>query len=161
MSWLGAVRLYLIFITIANLVWEFAQIPLYTIWQTGTSSEILFAAVHCTGGDILIAMSCLIGSLCLLGSERWPTERFWPVALLTILTGLGYTIFSEWLNTEIRGAWAYGEWMPVIPIIGAGLSPFLQWIVLPIAGFVLVVRRQRKQRQASLRSSPSPELARL
>ena len=29
--------------------------PLYTLWSTDTVGEIVFAAVHCTGGDILIA----------------------------------------------------------------------------------------------------------
>ncbi len=141
MSWLNSLRTYLIFIAGANLIWEFAQMPLYTIWQTGTRSEIIFAAVHCTGGDVLIAMTCLIGSLSILGNAKWPKELFWPVALLTISTGLGYTIFSEWLNTEIRGAWAYNDWMPVVPFVGTGLSPLLQWIVLPTVGFGLIIRR--------------------
>ena len=129
--------------------------PLYTIWQTGTRSEIIFAAVHCTGGDILIAMSCLIGSLCLFGHKGWPDERFFPVATLTLLTGISYTIFSEWLNIEIRGAWAYSDWMPVVPVINAGLSPFLQWIVLPIAGFGLI-HRQRGGQNSTPRPPDTP-----
>ena len=46
-----------------------------------------------------------------------------------------YTVFSEWLNTEIRGSWAYSELMPVVPVLEAGLSPVAQWIVIPIAAF--------------------------
>ena len=57
------------------------------------------------------------------------------MALATILGGLAYTVFSEWLNTEIRGSWAYSEWMPTLPLIGAGLSPFAQWIIVPIVAF--------------------------
>jgi hypothetical protein len=49
--------------------------------------------------------------------------------------GLGYTIFSEWLNIVVRKSWAYSDLMPVIPVIDAGLSPVAQWIVLPLAGF--------------------------
>jgi hypothetical protein len=44
-------------------------------------------------------------------------------------------MFSEWLNIEVRGAWAYRDTMPVIPVIGMGLSPFLQWIIVPILAF--------------------------
>ena len=44
-------------------------------------------------------------------------------------------MFSEWLNTEIRGSWAYSELMPVVPVLDAGLSPLAQWIVIPIAAF--------------------------
>ena len=45
------------------------------------------------------------------------------------------TVFSEWLNIEVRQAWAYRDAMPVIPVLGAGLSPVLQWIIVPLAGF--------------------------
>ncbi|MSQ72711.1 MAG: hypothetical protein EXR27_15690 [Betaproteobacteria bacterium] len=45
-----------------------------------------------------------------------------------------YTVFSEWLNTSVLGAWTYSSLMPVIPLLGTGLSPFMQWLlVLPVA----------------------------
>jgi len=133
--WLSAIRRYFLVIGPANLAWEFAQLPLYTLWREGTTDEILFAAVHCTGGDLLISGAALLLVLMAAATPKWPQERYWPVATLTILGGLAYTVFSEWLNTEIRGNWAYSDVMPIIPVIGAGLSPFLQWIVIPLAGF--------------------------
>src|SRR3546814_8854295 len=75
---------------------------LYTIWREGTWSEIAFAALHCTGGDILIALSSLTLALLLVGNGAWPCERFRPVAVLAIAFGVGYTIFSEWLNVVVR-----------------------------------------------------------
>src|SRR3546814_14199281 len=82
---------------------------LYTIWREGTWSEIAFAALHCTGGDILIALSSLTLALLLVGNGAWPCERFRPVAVLAIAFGVGYTIFSEWLNVVVRSAWAYSD----------------------------------------------------
>lgn len=55
--------------------------------------------------------------------------------MLTIVFGVLYTIFSEWLNVVIRQTWAYAELMPVVPVIGTGLSPLLQWIAIPLAAF--------------------------
>ena len=130
---LSALRRYLMASLLGNLVWEFAQLPLYTVWQEGSPREVAFAAIHCTGGDVLIASGSLLGAFMLAGNRRWPHERFCSVASITILAGLGYTVFSEWLNTEIRGSWAYSEWMPTLPLIGAGLSPFAQWIAVPFA----------------------------
>ena len=52
-GWLTALRRYIVVIGLGNLVWEFAQLPLYTIWHTGSPGEILFAVLHCTGGDIV------------------------------------------------------------------------------------------------------------
>ena len=34
----------MIFVAVANLAWEFAHMPLYTLWQTGTASEIVLTA---------------------------------------------------------------------------------------------------------------------
>lgn len=134
-DWLSALRRYVLASALGNLVWEFAQLPLYTIWHEGTTRDIIVAAVHCTGGDILISGASLLTALMIFGNGRWPHAKFHRVALATLVGGLAYTVFSEWLNTEIRGSWAYGEWMPTLPLIGAGLSPFAQWIIVPIVAF--------------------------
>lgn len=134
-NWLGALRRHFAFAAIAHLVWEFAHLPLYTIWLTGTPGELVFAAVHCTGGDILITLSTIMLSLCVFGSSEWPSTRGGRVLGGAVIFGVAYTIFSEWLNIELREAWAYREMMPVIPLIDAGLSPILQWIVIPVVGY--------------------------
>ncbi len=133
---LEALRRYFAVIIPANLVWEFAHMPLYTIWNEGSWGEIVFAAFHCTGGDILIAMSALMLALMLAG-RGWPhgPPARQRVPVLALVFGLGYTLFSEWLNIVIRAAWAYSDLMPIIPVLDAGLSPVLQWIVIPMAGF--------------------------
>jgi hypothetical protein len=139
-DWISALRRYFIASALGNLIWEFAQLPLYTAWQQGSARDIVVAAAHCTGGDILIAGSSLVAALIVAGSRSWPRDGFRIVASLAIAGGLAYTIFSEWLNTEIRGSWAYSEWMPTLPLIGAGLSPFAQWIVVPALAFWWVHR---------------------
>jgi hypothetical protein len=126
---------YLLFMALGNLVWEFVQMPLYTIWQTGSAAEIAYAAIHCTAGDLLIATTTFLASIFAFGNRQWPKLRNLPVAGSTIISGLCYTVFSEWLNIDVRAAWAYNDLMPVIPVLDVGLSPFSQWIVLPILAF--------------------------
>ncbi len=133
-NWLQVLRRYLLFIAAGNLAWEFAHMPLYTLWETGTTEQIILYGLHCTAGDILIALSALAVALFVLGTPAWPGEGYVRVGIIAVVLGLGYTIFSEWLNIEIREAWAYRDIMPVIPLIGAGLTPMLQWIVLPVLG---------------------------
>lgn len=141
-EWLTALRGILLASALGHLVWEIVQLPLYTIWFEGTPSEIVFAIVHCTGGDLLIATSTLVAALMVFG-RAWPTDRvaYRNVMITAIVLGLGYTIFSEWLNVNVRGAWTYGPWMPRIPPLGTGLTPLLQWIVVPAAVFLFVRRR--------------------
>ena len=139
-SWFSALRRYIAVIASGNLLWEFAHMPLYTLWETGSISEIIFAALHCTGGDVLIGLSSIMLALFLVGSAAWPLARSRRVVLCTVLMGLFYTLFSEWLNIEVREAWAYRDIMPVIPGIDAGLSPVMQWMVIPLAGFHWALR---------------------
>src|SRR3546814_12935578 len=75
----------------------------------GTPGEILFAVLHCTGGDLLIASAALLGALLVAGNRRWPHVRFRAVAAIAMLGGLSYTAFSAWLNTDVRGRWVYTE----------------------------------------------------
>ena len=134
-AWLTVMRRYFAVMAVGNLVWEFAHMPLYALWETGTAGEIVFAAIHCTGGDILIAMAALMAALFLFATGDWPERGYWRVAVPTIVIGLGYTIFSEWLNIVVRESWAYRDLMPVIPLIDAGLSPVAQWVVLPAVAY--------------------------
>ena len=140
-AWVAVMRRYLAFIILANVAWEFLQMPLYMLWREGTGAEIAFAALHCSAGDALIAAASLFGALILYGQKEWPHKRYWRVAFLTLAIGLGYTIYSEWLNTDIRGSWAYTNVMPTLPWIGTGIAPLLQWIVVPLAGFCWARRR--------------------
>lgn len=134
-SWLTVLRRYLVLVIPANLVWEIAHLPLYTIWHSASASEIAFEVIHCTGGDALIASSSLVGGILLVGNERWPYERYKAVALFTLASGIAITIFIEWLSTEVQARWAYTALMPRLPVIGTGLSPLGHWIVIPLAGF--------------------------
>jgi hypothetical protein len=133
--WLLVLRQYLLFVALANLAWEVVHLPLYTLWQEGSPREIAFAVAHCTAGDVLIATASLVLALLLFGDRGWPEKGFRQVAAATLVFGLGYTVFSEWLNTEVRRSWAYSDLMPVVPVLGTGLSPLMQWIVIPLAAF--------------------------
>src|SRR5262249_3181340 len=90
---------------------------------------------HCTGGDVLIATATLVLALLVAGAH-WPASAaaHTRVATLAVVFGLGYTVFSEWLNIVVRQSWAYSRLMPVIPGIDTGLSPVAQWLVIPLTG---------------------------
>jgi hypothetical protein len=134
-TWLRVLRRYLLFVALANLAWETAQLPLYTLWWESGFGQIAFAVVHCTGGDLLIATASLVLALLCFADRDWPDGGFLRVAAATVTVGVGYTVFSEWLNTEVRGSWAYTDRMPVVPVLGTGLSPLAQWLVVPLAAF--------------------------
>lgn len=128
-------RRYLAVIFPASLTWEILQLPLYTIWEERDSTKLLWAVVHCTSGDLLIASGSLLLGVILAGGQTWPLKRFLRVAAISTALGVSYTLWSEWLNTNVKGTWAYSVWMPVVPELRVGLSPLAQWIVIPLLGF--------------------------
>lgn len=134
-GWLRTLRRYFLFVIPAHLVWETAQLPLYTIWYDGTPAWIAFAVLHCSAGDVMIAGGSLLALLLLHGTASWPDENYVGIAVPVVLIGVGITVFGEWYHTEIRNSWAYSRLMPTVPGLGTGLSPLLQWVIIPITAF--------------------------
>jgi hypothetical protein len=125
-----------------NLLWEIAQLPLYTLWEESAPSFIAYAVVHCTLGDVAIGTLALLVALIATRARAVETWKWRQVALFLVIPAVGYTALSEWINTVARGSWAYSALMPVVNLRGyeIGLLPLAQWIVIPplalwLAGF--------------------------
>ena len=130
-EWTLAIRRYVWGSFALHLVWEIVQLPLYTLWTTGTLSQQAFAILHCTVGDTMIAGLGLLLALAVINRSTWPAAGGRIIWVCVLFLGVGYTLYSEWLNVTVRRSWAYSEWMPIIPFIGIGLSPVLQWFIVP------------------------------
>ncbi len=46
-------------------------------------------------------------------------------------TGIVTTVITGSMATEVLGWWAYADRMPALPLLGTGLLPLLQWMILP------------------------------
>jgi len=139
--------LYIGLAAIGHFLWEAAQLPLYTRWSTGTPRETAVALFHCTGGDILITTATVTAAATLARYWRWPAFG-WRMAVNAIAFGVAYTILSEWLNVQIRRSWSYAAAMPVLPWLGTGLAPLLQWLVVPGLAFAVTAGQYRHAKTA-------------
>lgn len=133
---------YLGLSAVGHATWEILQLPLYGLWSNGTAGEIAFAVVHCTAGDVLIALSVLAVALAVVRARSWPAAHFASVAAWAIALGFAYTGYSEWHNVYVRQSWSYAAAMPTITFGGyaIGLSPLMQWSVVPPLVFWAVSR---------------------
>jgi len=136
-------RAYLPWLGGLNLAWETAHVPLYTLWDEASAGYIAFSIAHCTLGDLVIGASALVVALLV---TRAGAAAVWPwtwLAATTALIGTAYTTFSEWMNTSILQSWAYADSMPVVGAFGVqiGLTPVLQWLIVPPLALVLARRR--------------------
>lgn len=133
----GALRLpelnVFVFAVLLNFPWEFLQTPLFEDmagaphWQAIKRCGVATLA----DGAIMLAAFWIISAV----SKRrtWILEPKPRQVLGFAGMGLLITVAIERLATQglWPETWAYAEAMPVIPIIGAGLSPVLQWVLLP------------------------------
>lgn len=136
-DWLATVRAYLALSAGLHLAWEVIQLPFYTLWQTGARGDIAFAVVHCTVGDLMIATLTLVIALVAFGRNGWPVTGFTSVVAATLMLGVGYTVYSELINTVVRKSWGYSDIMPTPPWLGTGVTPLLQWLIVPSIAFIL------------------------
>ena len=111
-------------------IWEWMQSPFFTDISEDFNKIVLFR-IHCTFGDILI----LFSSVTLLSIfKREIAWIFHPRKMDYILiTGMGlfYTIFSEYINVQLLQRWKYSNLMPIVPGLRIGLTPIMQWLLLP------------------------------
>ena len=153
-TWRAILFGYVPFVVAAHLAWEIAQLPLYTIWTEGRAGEIAFAVVHCTGGDLLIAMSALCLALIITRSGDFVDWNSGAVAGLTVAVGLGYTVASERVDLAL-GHWTYAASMPIVPVLDVGVSPLAQWIVVPLGAFWFLSRSSPQIASKRTRKEPS------
>ncbi len=112
-----------------NLAWEIAHVRLYTLWASTDGLSVSWALLHCTLGDVVIALAMFALAVVMLGDKDWPISRPWAGGAIVVAGAVAYTALSEWYNVYRVGSWGYTASMPLI--IGIGLSPLLQWLVLP------------------------------
>lgn len=131
LRWIAA--RYLPWLFALNLVWEVAHARLYTIWYEADAGYIGFSIVHCTLGDLLIGAAALVLALTLGREGPLAAWRWRRVGFAATLAGVGYTVFSEWMNITLLRSWTYSKAMPVLELgtFELGLTPLAQWLVLP------------------------------
>lgn len=123
---------------VLNLAWEIAQIRFYTIWTEEDRLSVAWALLHCSLGDVLIALTMFALAGLVLRRADWPETHPWAGGAIAVSGALAYTAWSEWYNVYRAGSWAYSASMPLL--FGIGILPLLQWLILP-AALVLVYRR--------------------
>ncbi len=123
---------------VLHFFWEVAHLPLYILWDDLDRWRVTRYVLHCLAGDVLIAGATYLLAAIVFRSFDWPVRFPWRAGAFAIVVGLIFTAASEWSNVYVLGGWAYKSTMPLIG--GIGLTPLLQWMIVP-ALTILAVRR--------------------
>lgn len=141
-SVLNAPELHIaIFAFLLHYIWELMQMPLFAGFGEIYYYEVILHCTQATAGDVIISLAAF-WSACLVARSRFwflhgNRRAFW----VFLGVGMLITVVFEALATGPLARWEYGEAMPVVPLLGAGLAPVAQWIVLPLLQ-LWFVRRQ-------------------
>ena len=133
-----------------NLVWEFAQLPLYAISPKVEWPVLVYAVLHCTLGDAAIAFVAYLIAASLTRDPQWPIGRPMMGLAVVLVAGEVFTVWAEWYNVYVLRSWAYAAGMPTIR--GIGVAPLAQWLVLPVLAVAILRYRCRQGIEVKERS---------
>ena len=130
-------RFFLIMTSISftlNEAWELLQMPLYEqpIYKMG---HIAFCTLGALADTIMVLLLYIL-FVFVYKNAFWIEQKNWVKIFVVMLTGAVGAVFSEKRHLLI-GSWSYDQSMPIIPLVNVGLSPVLQFLLLPVTIYFL------------------------
>jgi hypothetical protein len=136
---------FLIISFLFNFVWEMWQMPFFEGLNTMDHMSVVRLCTQASIGDGVISMLAFWSAALMARSRAWIHALTVYPMVTYLVCGLVITIFMEWLATDILDRWQYGVNMPELPLLGTGILPILQWLILPPL-ILWVVRQQTLSR---------------
>ena len=136
---------FVIFTFLFNFVWEMVQAPLFVGAPESAYSKVLKGCSAATFGDVIISLFIYHLAAAFYGSRDWGIRKNRRSIIRYVGAGIAVTIVFEILFTQIWVRWTYLKVMPVIPLVHVGLTPILQWALIPPT--VLWYLKQQKNSQ--------------
>jgi len=130
-----------IFSFLLHFVWEFIQAPTYAGMIEMNHWAGIKLCMSATFGDVGFALTAFFSTCLFAKSRNWISNPAASQILVFVGVGIALTIGFEYYYTNISLRWTYSDLMPLVPPFGTGLSPLLQWILLPL----LVIWFTRRQ----------------
>ncbi len=130
------------FAFLMHFVWEMLQTPLFVGMPTMAHWPATLFCLWATLGDVVIAIAGFEAASLVRRDRGWflAPARFELAAYYCV--GVLATMALEW-HAIGWGRWSYAASMPLLPILGTGLAPLLQWILLPGPVLYLLRRHYR------------------
>ncbi len=124
----------LIISMLLNSVWELAHSPFYYEHQYDWQHISICLLASLADTVMVFILLFLFGLIYkdIFWIRNLSTGR---VAILLLVGAIGAIIGEMWHIS--RGDWLYADSMPLIPIIGVGILPVLQFTILPLIIFIV------------------------
>ncbi len=117
------------FAFLLHFVWETLQAPFFEGMAAAPHWRAVLRCARASAGDVVIAWLAYGAGAWWAGRRSWLADPGRIPFRIYMIVGLAITVFLEWVNVYVRHAWAYANGMPVL--LGIGLTPLVQWLLLP------------------------------
>jgi hypothetical protein len=132
---------------LGHFAWELLQAPLFESMGAVDHFKGILICLRATFGDLAIALGAFWSAALAGDGRRWVARPTLRAFVVYVGTGLIATVALEYLSMEVLDRWAYGPEMPLLPILGTGLAPILQWLIVPITVLWYLIRLTRTERR--------------
>lgn len=120
-----------LFSFLMHFVWEFLQVPTYAGMAEMNHWDGIKLCLSATFGDVGFAVLAFVLVSLASRSRAWFLDPATWQYLLYLGIGISLTVAFEYYYTRISLRWSYSDLMPLVPPFGTGLSPLMQWLVIP------------------------------
>ena len=129
---------------VLNWIWEMAQMPAYTEMAGLSWLATTRRCTVATIGDVAISLAIYSMGAVAANTVLWGVRPRWNIYAFAALSGAVWAVGVEWwaIATE---RWSYNGRMPITPMVGIGLWPFLQLTVLVPAAIGIAARLARNR----------------
>ncbi len=134
-----------LFAFLLNLPWEFMQVPFFQGMPTAPHWEGVQSCARAALGDVVIMLMAYWAVAATARDRHWLQHAGKAQVAAFVTIGLVITVLIERLALAgwWMDGWSYSPRMYLIPVMGVGLAPVLQWLLLPPLALWLA-RRQLK-----------------
>lgn len=122
-------KLFFIFLLafVANWLWENIHSFLYVHYEGGAITQLILTRAALVDAVIITVMGAFFFWI------RFLHKRPWLLFVLGVLVAIGI----EWWAFG-TGRWAYNDFMPIIPVLGTGITPTIQLGFLSYGIFTMI-----------------------
>ena len=130
-----------IFGFLLNFIWEIWQVPLFQSMDNLTHFEATIGCTRAAVGDVVILLVAFWIIVLTARSRSWIIQPTTIQVTGFIAIGIVITVVVEAISIHVLNRWQYAAAMPTLPILGAGITPILQWLMIPPIIVFMKLRR--------------------
>lgn len=112
-----------------NYLWERAQASFY-VGKADSDIAWWLCLLASLGDGLRVLLTYAVGRV-VLNRRNWFEQPGVRGYVFMLAAGLAISVSVEWATVYTLQWWAYTAQMPLVPVLGVGITPVLQMLVLP------------------------------